>query len=327
MNDSILARLLQNIPVDATTNWLQNGIIVAGGNGNGNATHQLNLPMGLCIGDDLTNYIADLSNHRILEWKYGAMSGRVVAGGYGAGNGINQLRDPFDVIIDKDGNNLIIADYGNKRVVQWPLHNGREGKVIVSDVKCAGLAIDDNGYLYVADCGKHEVKRYRIGENEGTVVAGGNGAGSRLDQFNRPRCIFVDKDDSVYVSDMDNHRVMKWTKGAKKGIIVAGGKSEGKSLKKLNTPAFIFVDASGTLYVADQGNHRIIQWSKGATQGRILIDGSGKASQSNHFRNPYGFTFDRQGNIYVSDKDNHRVQMFIRDRNVSIWSAAFARKP
>ena len=50
------------------------------------------------------------SNHRIVEWKWGATSGQVVAGGNGEGSGNHQLSNPQDVIIDKERDSLIICD-------------------------------------------------------------------------------------------------------------------------------------------------------------------------------------------------------------------------
>ncbi|CAF3364045.1 unnamed protein product, partial [Rotaria sp. Silwood2] len=67
--------------------WRQNGITVAGGNRQGNGINQLSNPSGLYVDDDHTVYVADESNHRIVEWKWGATSGQVVAGGNGHGNG------------------------------------------------------------------------------------------------------------------------------------------------------------------------------------------------------------------------------------------------
>ena len=75
---------------------------------------------------------------------------------------------------------------------------------------------------------KHEVRRYRRGESQGTVVAGGNGNGNRLNQLSYPQYVFVDRDHSVYVSDYGNNRVMKWMEGAKEGIVVAGGQGQRK---------------------------------------------------------------------------------------------------
>ncbi|CAF0814224.1 unnamed protein product [Didymodactylos carnosus] len=79
--------------------------------------------------------------------------------------------------------------------------------------------------LLVANYGKYEVRRYRIGDTEGTVVAGGNGSGNRLDQLSTPWYVFVDRDHAMYVSDHDNHRVMK-CEGTKQDIVVAGGKGQ-----------------------------------------------------------------------------------------------------
>ena len=224
------------IDIHPNAKWQQNGLTVAGGNGEGNGINQLSNPLGLYVDDDQTIYVADQSNHRIVEWKWGATSGQVVAGGNGQGSGNHQLSNPTDVIVDKERDSLIICDYWNKRVVRWPRRNGTNGETIISNINCVGLTMDENGSLYVTDDGKHEVRRYRRGESEGTVVAGGNGNGNRLDQLSYPHYVFVDRDHSVYVSDWGNHRVMKWVEGAKQGIVVAGGQGQGNGLTQLSYP-------------------------------------------------------------------------------------------
>jgi sugar lactone lactonase YvrE len=173
------------------------------------------------IDDDQTIYVADTDNHRIVEWKRNAINGQIVAGGNEKGNRNDQLNYPTKVIIDKENDSLIICDKGNQKVVRWPRRNG---EILISNIDCRDLIMDNDGYLYVSDYEKHEVRRWKMGETEGTIVAGGNGQGNRLDQLNNPRYIFIDEDHSVYVSDKNNHRVMKWLKGAKEGIVVAGGK-------------------------------------------------------------------------------------------------------
>ncbi|CAF4810971.1 unnamed protein product, partial [Rotaria sp. Silwood2] len=166
--------------------WQQNSITVAGGNRQGNGTNQLSDPWGLYVDDDQDVYVADRANHRIVEWKWGATSGQVVAGGNGQGNGAHQLSYPRDAIFDKERDSLIICDSSNGRVVQWPRRNGTSGETIISNIICVGLTMDENGSLYVTDNGKGEVRRYRRGESQGTVVAGGNGSGNRLDQLSDP---------------------------------------------------------------------------------------------------------------------------------------------
>ncbi|CAF1197470.1 unnamed protein product [Rotaria sp. Silwood1] len=287
--------------------WTQNGLTVAGGNRSGSEINQLYWPHGFYVDDDQTIYVADWNNDRIVEWKSGATNGKVIAGGNGRGNGAHQLSYPLDVIIDKESDSLIISDSGNRRVVRWSRRNGTSGETIISNIVCFGLTMNENGSLYVVDWEKHEVRRYKIGDTKGTVVAGGNGEGNCLDQLSGPRYVFVDRDHSVYVSDYDNHRVMKWEEGATRGIIIAGGQGQGKSLTELDRPQGVVLDQLETVYVADFGNHRIMRWPKGATQGSVIVCRNGPGTQLNQLNYPIGLSFDRHGNLYVVDNGNARV--------------------
>ncbi|CAF1164781.1 unnamed protein product, partial [Rotaria magnacalcarata] len=179
-----MSSLLVNIPADAK--WKQNGVTVAGGNGRGNATNKLNLPFGLFVDDDQTVVIADFGDHRIMQWKNGdTTNGQVVAGGNGYGNGLHQLNSPSDVLIDKETDSLIICDWGNHRVLRWSRRSGTtQGEILIDNINCYGLAMHEQRYLYVADTGKNEVRRYQFGEKNGTLVAGGSGKGDGLNQLN-----------------------------------------------------------------------------------------------------------------------------------------------
>ncbi|CAF4576856.1 unnamed protein product [Rotaria sp. Silwood2] len=182
----------------------------------------------------------------------GDTRGQVVAGGNGDGERLDQLDQPTDVLIDKETNSLIICDRLNRRVVRWSRRSGTtQGEILIDSVDPWGLAMDNQRYLYISDYKKHEVRRYQIGDKNGTLVAGGNGEGAGLNQLNYPVYIFVDQQQTVYVSDNENHRVMKWNKGAKEGIVVAGGQGEGDALTQLTYPNGLFVDTLGTIYVAD----------------------------------------------------------------------------
>ncbi|CAF1339564.1 unnamed protein product [Rotaria sordida] len=241
----------------------------------------------------------------------GDTNGQVVAGGNGQGNRLDQLNYPSDVLIDKETDSLIICEQANRRVVRWSRHSGTtQGEILIDNISCWGLAMDDQRYLYISDVGKHEVRRYQIGDKNGTIVAGGNGNGAGLNQLNTPNYIFVDQQQTVYVSDWNNHRVMKWNKGAKEGIVVAGGQGQGNALTQLSHPLGLFVDTLGTIYVADSGNNRVMRWPKGAKQGTVIVGGNGSGEGANQFNDPFGLSFDQQGNLYVVDYNNHRVQRF-----------------
>ena len=299
--------LLSFVAVNAR--WGQNGVTVAGGNGEGDGANQLNRPQGLCVDDEDTVIVADFGNHRIVEWKRGATSGTVLAGGNGEGKRPDQLNRPTDVIFDKETDSLVICE--GSRVTRWPRRKGtRSGETIINNIVCRGLAMNNEGSLYVTDVEKLEVRRYHRGETNGIIVAGGNGQGAALNQLNNPRYVCVDGEHAVYVSDTGNHRVMKWVKGANEGIVVAGGRGEGNDLTQLYAPRGVRVDATGNVYVADWGNHRVMRWSHGATQGTVVVGES-----ANQFKCPAGLSFGRHGDLYVAGWNNHRVQRFSLENN------------
>ncbi|CAF2968897.1 unnamed protein product [Rotaria sp. Silwood2] len=278
----------------------QNTKTVAGGYGLGHANNELCFPYGLFIYDDQTIFIADWGNHRIVQWRIGDMNGQVVAGGHGQGHELNQLNCPTDVLIDKQTNSLVISDRGNRRVLRWSRLDGTiQGEILLENIACYGLAMDNQRCLYVSDTEKHEVRRYTMGEKNGTVVAGGHGRGTGLKQLNEPSYIFVDEQRIVYVSDTWNHRVMKWNKDATEGIAVVRGFSRG-----------LFVDKSETIYVADYGNHQVTRWPKEATQGTVVEYGNSEGEGANHLYFPWGLSFDQHGHFYVTDHSKHRVQRF-----------------
>ncbi|CAF0962540.1 unnamed protein product [Adineta steineri] len=298
-----------NTRIDAT--YKKEGVTIAGGNGRDDNLNQLSHPLGIFIDDEQTIYIANNSNHRIMEWKYNAITGLIVAGGNGCGNHLNQLNEPIDVLIDKADNSLIISDSENRRVLQCFRDNSkRDGQIIIEDIDCWGLGIDKNGSLYVSDFKKHEVRRWHGDKKNAIVVAGGHGKGNQFHQLNFPTFIFVDENCSLYVSDSENHRVMKWLKDESEGVVVAGGNGQGNSLTQLSSPRGVIVDRLGQIYVADFGNHRVMCWCEGAENGIIVAGGNGEGKKSNQLYYPEGLSFDRQGNLYVADLWNHRVQKF-----------------
>ena len=289
--------------------WQQIGKTIAGGTRKGNGFDQLSLPHGICIDEhDQTVYIADFGNHRIVEWKANDRIGRVVAGGTGQGDHTNQLNSPADVILDRKQNALIIADWGNRRVIRCSRQSSPDGEILIEDIYCHSLAMHKDGALYVSDCERNLVRRWKKGETEGTIVAGGNGTGKRRNQLDFPTYICVDDDHTLYISDRNNERVMKWVKDAKEGIVVAGGKGQGSNLMQFAFPQGVKVDPFGQIYVADYGNGRITRWSEETAAGTVVVDG-----KADRLCGPRGLAFGGEGNLYVADCENHRIQKYTID--------------
>ncbi|CAF4076990.1 unnamed protein product [Adineta steineri] len=305
--------IIPPIIINENTTWQQSAVTVAGGNGKGLELNQLGQPWGIYVDEDSGDtYIADRWNSRIVRWKFGANTGELAAGGKSE---IGNLNFPSDVILDKEKTSLIICDHDNKRVIRWFLQNSHDPKILISNISCLGLAMDNDGNLYISDYGKNQVIRWQEGDKEGTVVAGGNGRGNRLNQLLYPRFIFVDGNHSVYVTDSSNNRVMKWMENATAGTMIAHGIVTDKHPILLNQPRGVIVDHVGNIYISMAGNNQITRWSPGATEGVLVVGEKQSGRGPTQLNDPYDLSFDRQGNLYVLDSGNSRLQKFVIDRN------------
>ncbi len=100
-------------------------VVVAGGNGDGDAADQLNTPASLYIDATGRLYVVDQGNSRVQMFPANSTSSSsavTVAGVGGAGNNANQLDYPFSLAFDAQ-QNLYVADYSNARIQKFALNN------------------------------------------------------------------------------------------------------------------------------------------------------------------------------------------------------------
>ena len=148
----------------------KNGIVVAGGNGQGNQLNQLNWPTYLFIDEEQTVYVSDENNHRVMKWNKGAKEGIVVAGGQRTGSALTQLYYPQRLFVDISGT-IYVADGLNHRVMRWP-KAAKQGTIIVGGngegnapnqlLFPVALSFDSNCNLYFLDCFNHRVQRFDL---------------------------------------------------------------------------------------------------------------------------------------------------------------------
>ncbi|CAF3931456.1 unnamed protein product [Rotaria sp. Silwood1] len=98
------------------------GIVVAGGQGEGNGLTQLSYPKGVVVDQLGTVYVANAGNHRIMRWPNGAKQGSVIVGVNGGGGQSNQLNVPIGLSFDRHGN-LYVVDFGNHRVQKFNIYS------------------------------------------------------------------------------------------------------------------------------------------------------------------------------------------------------------
>ena len=181
-------------------------MIVAGGNLQGPQSNQLSFPYGVYVDSSNSIYIGDVGNDRIQFWANAATVGITVAGGQGTGSNASQL-DGARSVYAFSPDNFIVLDTGNQRMQRFNRSSGSGiGTTIMSNfpLSCRDLFVEPTtGTVYVSDMYGHAVLRMP----NATLIAGGNGFGSRADQLYYPAGLFVTPTGTVYVADSFNHRV------------------------------------------------------------------------------------------------------------------------
>ncbi len=189
-----------------------------------------------------------------------------------------------------------------------------------------GVATDNNGNVYIADCANHCIRKIDIFGKISTVAGNGtfgysgDGGNAIAAQLYGPVGVAFDSNGNMYIADYYNYRIRKVDIS---GIIstVAGNGTAGYSGDggaatdvQLNGPSGVAPDGSGNLYISDQYNHRI---RKVDTSGKISTiagngtwgySGDGENATLSQFYYPTGVAFDSSGNMYIADFNNHRIR-------------------
>ncbi|CAF3877835.1 unnamed protein product [Adineta steineri] len=308
--------------------WNTTGTTVAGAsNGSaGTADNLLLNPYGITLGSFNSLYIADLNNNRIQKWLSNASNATTVAGLSNGTYGRSSvaLDSPVSVVLDSN-DNMYFTDRNNHRVVYWA--NGASSGSTIAGIagvsgstnntfnRPCGIARDSStGTLYIADTFNHRIMQYLLNASSGTVVAGGNGAGSGITQLYYPYGFAFDaSSNSLLIANAQTNNIIRWVLGASSWTLVIGSPTglSGSTSTLLNQPIGITLDPLGNIYVADSGNHRIQFFVAGQSNGTTIagVTGSPGISQ-NQLNSPYWVIVDNQLNLYVSDHNNNRVQFF-----------------
>jgi len=196
---------------------------------------------------------------------------------------VSRLSSPSAIAADPRGK-LYVADSGNHRIRRMtavPDYIGyyeiatfagsSEGAADGATASAlfrnpAGVAVDGEEIVYVADTGNHTIRKIENGVV--TTLAGAAGSPGSADgygaaaRFNAPTAIVADARGNLYVCDTGNHTIRKVSPSGLvttvAGLAGAPGHSDGAGGSvRLSSPGGIAIDASGTIYIADTGNHRI----------------------------------------------------------------------
>jgi len=178
-----------------------------------------------------------------------------------------------------------------------------------------GIALNENSRtIYISEWAGHRIVEYLWGASSGTVVAGGNGAGTGSTQLKGPFAIYLDlTSNSLIIANREANNIVKWVLGDSTWTLLVGDSSgsSGSSSALLNGPNGVTLDPLGNIYVADTSNHRIQFFRKGQTNGTTVAGVTGVSGSTDLLLSgPYAVRLDSDNNLYVADTFNHRIQKF-----------------
>jgi sugar lactone lactonase YvrE len=245
-----------------------------------------------------------------------------------------QFDSPYFVTSDANGN-IYISDFAShvirRLTPQGQLTiiagNGQAGYLDAKDPlqaqfnRPAGLAIDANNNLYVADRENHCIRRISLSSGDVSTIAGFPQAGysdgqGQAAQFSSPIGLGIDGSGVLYVGDFGNYMIRRVTALGVVTTLAGNGQpgfadGTGQAAQFAGV-AGVTVDASNNIYVADALNNRIRKvngqgtvttLAGGAATG--LVNGTGTAAR---FNTPHGVGCDANGNVYVADFQNHAIR-------------------
>ncbi len=343
-------------PTGTLTVVAGNGINGFSGDGGPAASASLRGPEEVTLDSAGNLYIADRGNNRIRKVSPAGIITTVFGNGSSSFSGdggpaISASGGALGVAVDSAGN-LYIADDFNNRVRKVSAsgiittlagngsaaYSGDGGPATSAALnRPAGVAVDQQGNVYIADRSNHRIRKV---SPSGTIttVAGtgansfsGDGGPATSAALNSPEGLFVDTAGNLYIADLNNNRVRRVSPSGT--ISTVAGQFQGyagdggpATAARLFWPSAVVLDAAGNLYIADGGNNRIRSVNALgnintiAGNGLFQFAGDGGTATSASLRTPYSVALDGTGGFYIADQDSHRVRKVAASGTISTYA-------
>ncbi len=170
------------------------------------------------------------------------------------------------------------------------------------------LAVDDRGWLYVADSLRDQVVILDTNEN---LVATLGEKGT-----NRPRDVAVSAE-HIYVGDIGSHQVHVYDRTTHAPLFdIPRGADATNMQRALFQPGNLALDTQGRLYISDLGGYRVQVFD---ADGKYLRTIGKYGDNFGEFARPKGVAVDRAGRVYVVDAAGQMVQIFDENGRLLMW--------
>ena len=261
---------------------------------------------GIALDGQGNLYLAEMDDDLIYEY---TTSGKLVTKWGGTGHGPGQLTYPEKLAFDAQGN-LYVTEFGSPSYGGSTGENDRIQKFSPTGTPLArwgtlgsgpgqfngpvGIAIDQQGNIYVADVANHRIQKL---SSAGQPLSQWHTVGSGVGEYTETGYdLALDANGNVYVSEPHpsgpgDERIEKFSP-AGEPLAHWGGSGSGPG--EFNKPFGLTVDMKGNVFVVDSGNNRIQEFSP---TGQYLAQWKGPRGS---FIATSKVAVDVQGNIYVS---------------------------
>lgn len=316
------------------------------GDGNAAPSASLHGPLGVAVDRSGNTYIMDVYNYRVRKVNTDGVITTVAGNGNQGYSGDGSIANnaeimPSGIALDRQGN-LYIADASHavvRKVSTFGIistvagigsagNTGDGGPATAAKLdKPYGLALDTFNNLYIADAGKHVIRKVNKAGIISTIAGSdtfgytGDGFSATLATLDSPSAVAVDHIGNVYISDFKNNVVRKVdvsnnisTYAGVFGQYDYFGDGGMATDAKFNKLRGITVDTIGNLLIADAENNVIRMVDTGgkistvAGNGSAGYGGDGGNCLGANLNNPFGVAIDRYGSIYIADANNQRVR-------------------
>jgi len=238
---------------------------------------------------------------------------------------------PTNVITDAAGNLYTISPDSNQVFevstsgslslfagLGWPEEEPKllDGQAAVSGSlnRAAGLAIDSNGNIYIADTVDYLIRQVSPTSGVMTTVAGwghycnytdncgdGHPATAEATQLANPNGVATDAAGNIYIADTDDNRI-RVVNMQSAPITIA---------RQLIQPRNIATVAGSLTPLADGTN---------TCPSPTQSCGDGGQAKSAYLNSPNGVAVDSQGNIFIADSGDHRIREVMPSGIISAYA-------
>ena len=181
----------------------------------GQGRDQLDYPTSVLVTATKDLIICDRDNRRIQWWPHQSIYGETL------------ISDVACLKLFTDHNGEIMFSTNQNELFKWNPAENRTDLVMEAAGKnppksSSNMFLSRNGNIYVADAENNRILKYRPGQDDADIVAGGQAwQSSDLNHLNKPKSVIVDDKGTLYIADEGNNRIVRWRSGDTQGVILS----------------------------------------------------------------------------------------------------------